>query len=431
VVPALVATLAFAWFPRRTEAVAWLSCRPDLLAALFSVLSLATFDWWLRANPAEAGSHVPSIPHRRARRAWWLVASISAWWLALLSKEAALLVPLAHAALAWNRFRTMSLLLPFAFSWPAYLLWRRAVVGEWIGGYGVEAVAVRPGTATSALKHLAYQVVPPLGPLEPLVRLPLGGAAVAAAMVVLLLGVAWAAWRLREDAVVRVGMAWLLAGLLPVMTLPVSLTTTFNDRLLYLPAIGFVLLATGLLARMRPRTLIAGGTAVCLFFGAWSWMLSQRWARAWTMTSASVAALKDALEQESAPRVYLVAAPDSIGGAYMLRNGVREALASAGARGADRLLLLSWYFLEPDATSSAPVEAALESPTVVRLSSVGPAPQVIVGTPDATGRVEYDAPGTTDRLGRRQWARIRLREPGAVWLVAPGRVEFPGRSSTR
>jgi hypothetical protein len=435
----VVATLAFAWFPRRVEAVAWLSCRPDLCAAWFALLSIFCFERLLRR-----------------RRSMWGGASLVFWWLALLSKESALLVPIVHLTLlAWSRAGTAPVptepcgrvrgtepprdgledssaarprppwrwLLPFAVSMPVYVLCRRAVVGSWIGGYGAGVFAVGTGGASAAAKHAAYQLLPPLEWLEPAMRAGRLAWLAATLVLVVIVCLGLVVWRLRRDGAARVGLALAAAGGLPALTLPVSLTTTFNDRLLYLPALGVALIGAALCSRIRRERLVAGGAAVLALLFVWSWSLSTRWATAGTISDRTLAALAGALERETASRVYLAAVPDSMGGAYLLRNGVREAMQVFGTAGPDRVATLALYFIAPGAVPARPVHAIRRAPLVVQLESVGVDPQVMVGTPDATGRATYEASATLDRFGRRRGATIHLHEPGAVWLVGPGWVE--------
>ena len=73
-----VATLQWAWFPRRVEPVAWLSCRPDLLATALGTWGMAV---WI------AGERRGNAAVRAAGVLLWLVA--------LASKESVALLPLA------------------------------------------------------------------------------------------------------------------------------------------------------------------------------------------------------------------------------------------------------------------------------------------------------------------------------------------------
>ena len=60
----------------------------------------------------------------------------------------------------------------------------------------------------------------------------------------------WAAVvRSRREPAVVFGAAWIVAGTLPVVTLLPSLTSSMNDRLMYLSGAGFALVIGGWLAR--------------------------------------------------------------------------------------------------------------------------------------------------------------------------------------
>lgn len=421
---AIAAALFFAWFPRRTEAVAWLSCRPDLLATVCALGTIVAFQRFADG-----------------RRVVWCVTAVVLWWLAVLSKESALLVGLACVALtgipttagtaAFLTRRPLARLwvLPFLLSVPAFVVVRRLIVGAWVGGYGAEAVVPGPATLVSAVKHLAYQVVPPLELLETAVRTGSGTTLTGLVMAAIAVGIALAAWWARDQPATRVGALWAVFAIAPVMVLPVSLTTTFNDRLLYLPGVGIALIAAGVLARMRGRAAAATLVGLSVLCGAMSFTLSARWRQAGALSDGMLGRIAGALADEPASRIYLTAVPDSIGGAYLLRNGVREALAMHGAVRPERVAVLAWYFLPPDAPARRVVRATRISPDAVSLESVTTSPQIIVGTPDARELIEYDAPASTDRLGRRDHARLRARQPGVFWFVGPAGVEVVAGAS--
>jgi tetratricopeptide (TPR) repeat protein len=87
---ALIAVAVFALHPAQIEAVAYLSARADLLAGVFALASLYAA---LRvADAARGGAAVG-----------WAIAAAVALALAMLSKESAVGVPVAVAAIAWGR----------------------------------------------------------------------------------------------------------------------------------------------------------------------------------------------------------------------------------------------------------------------------------------------------------------------------------------
>jgi hypothetical protein len=300
------------------------------------------------------------------------------------------------------------------------LLLRRLAIGAFIGGYGTGAFTPGPGTIASALKYLAYQIVPPLEPLNAPLRSPLVVGLVGVAAVILAGVVLWCAWRWRVTAVSRVGTAWLVAGVVPVITLPVSLSTTFNDRLLYFPAFGVALIAAAGLARLRPRSLVLVGVLIGVVCLPWSWVLSERWATAGRFTRESLVELARVMTAQPTGRVYLASVPDSLGGAYMLRSGIPQALNVFDVPDPGRVVPLGWYFISPARPRETPVAAWLSDPRTLHLASAGGEPAVMVGTPEAARLVDYEADTSNDRFGRRQSARVHLREPGSVWLMTPG-----------
>jgi hypothetical protein len=172
-----------------------------------------------------------------------------------------------------------------------------------------------------------------------------------------------------------------------------------------------------------PSSGIVLAVMACAACAAWSWSLSGRWALAGTISDGTLAALKQAVDREPGDRIYLAAVPDSVGGAYLLRNGVREALQTAGAVRPERVAVLAWYFLDPARPDVCPVRLAPAAVGALLLESLTSMPQVIAGTPDGAYLVEYEAAASLDRLGRRSAVIIRPREPGAAWLVKPSAVE--------
>jgi hypothetical protein len=425
---AVIATLAVAWFPRRTEAVAWLSCRPDLVSAVFSLASLAAFHVALRAR--QRSDSVVSPPAPPALPA--LLLSLFFWWLALLSKESALLVPAAHAVLAWEvlrkesaptRSRTreiITLLAPFAVSAPCYLVLRRLAIGAWVGGYGAGVLAISPATLLSGAKHLAYQVIPPVEPLEFIVRAAWPRPVVAVLLLLLLGLFARPLWLARRDVALRVGVAWIVANMLPVVTLPISIATSLNDRLLYLPGFGVALIAAALLRRVSSRTLVPAAAVGGCVLGIWSWTLSDRWAQANVLSTRILTSLADGVRNEDASRIYLAAVPDSLGGAYVLRNGVNHALSVMGIPDPMRVVPLTFYFADLDDPFRNPVGASLDAPGTLRLESTTGGPQLMLPLVDPERVAHYQVDGLPDRFSRFQSMRVHLYERGLVLTLSAG-----------
>ncbi|MCL4845622.1 MAG: hypothetical protein KJ066_03735 [Acidobacteria bacterium] len=418
---ATLAVVLFAAFPRRVEAVAWVSCRPDLLAAALAVAMLVAWLAALRATPVD----VPA--GRAAGRAWVPPAAGAAvlWGLSLLAKESTLALPLA--LLAWrgpDAARTSireraRLLVPFAIVGLAYLGLRRFALGAFVGGYGEAAVVPSLGSLGRALRHVAYLVVPPLEGFDALLEQRVGQAAVAVfvfGVVVLLSRVAWTA---RASAAVSCGAWWLAAALLPVFMLPISFTTTFNDRLLYLPGIGLALVLAGALARAS-RAWVAGLAVLACLSAAATHRTATRWQAAGEATASLSGQL--AVQLQTVPAgtdVVLAAVPDSYRGAYMLRNGVAEALVYHATPASQPLRVASVYFV--NRFDETPVRAGATSDGRLRVTGRDGRREVLpTAAVSEAGRV---VEGPPDRYGRYASMEVVVPAASAVFVLTPAGVE--------
>jgi Flp pilus assembly protein TadD len=235
---ALLAAALFAFHPVQVEAVAWISQRKTLLAALFT---LAAFHFHL--------------DHQDGRRPRWSYAlSLLAFGLALLAKPVAVVFPVAlgvHARCAGRRLRLAGLL-PFG----------ACAVAAVLGGIATQPVVAAntrllylgaDGTATALtmgpvlLRYLGLLAWP--ARLSAVYDVPIRArpdpAAVAAlAAVLALVAVGAWLWRRRRQAFFPYALFFL--GLLPVCQV-VPLVTTMNDRYLYFPLLGAAPLAAAAL----------------------------------------------------------------------------------------------------------------------------------------------------------------------------------------
>lgn len=417
---ALVAALAWAWFPRRVETVAWISCRPDLLATFFG-----TFGLWLWIE----GARIHRTPLR--------LAGVLAWAAALLSKESVVLLP--FALIAWpaidgndrrdstrGRFGGLAARLvalwPFLVVLAGYFALRRAATGALIGGY---ASASLTPSASTALKHLVYPLVPPLEPFNRLLTEPLP-LAIATVAVALFAGVVWIAiLRSSHNRAVPFGAAWAVVSALPVAALMPSLTTTFNDRLLYLSGIGFALVVGAWWARGRRPLRVAFAIALALVT-LQTVVVSRRWPVAGQLTTNILRGIAAAAKALPPPQtIYVAAAPDSYRGAYVLRNAIGFALQREGVEDPARAVVVSLYLM--DTPAEMPVHVALQDAATVRLRGKGGHPEVMVGFAESLPFVSMESwSGTHDRYGRREDVRLRLRTRGLVLVTGPDGVTSLG-----
>lgn len=120
---ALIAGLLFLAHPVQTEAVSYISGRADLLMVLFTLVSLLTF----KSFQETQGD----------RRIVYLLASLASFWLALLSKESAIVLPLilvlfilTFGESSHNKLAELKSTLPFGGLAILYLAIRLAVLGS-------------------------------------------------------------------------------------------------------------------------------------------------------------------------------------------------------------------------------------------------------------------------------------------------------------
>lgn len=304
-----LAALVFLLTPAWGESRWWISCQGDLLTALWAVVSLTSFLAWL---------------DRRGRDLLLWGAAL-AYLAALLSKEAALALPLAAALLAWGSGRwsrraeagTGALVAVL----PLYLAARRYVLGGFLAGYGSDVhLSWRPGVALTSLLQLLWRsLLPAPGALG------LSGWVVPAVAVAAGLLVAGVTVRRGQGRLVLALLAAAAVLLLPAANLGISWGDGGGTRFLTLPSVG-----TALALALAVEALVARGRlwrAVALLALAVLGFSASRGAAPWVAAGrraerevAAVAALS-----AGALRVVVLAPTDSVDGAYVLRNGLAEA----------------------------------------------------------------------------------------------------------
>jgi len=227
---ALAGALLFAVHPLHVEAVTYVSGRSDPLAAMLMLVAVLGF---LRGDG-------------RGR-----LASLAAFFLALLAREAALVLPVLLLVLdriVPGRARRPGLdYLPYGAVLAVYLGLRAMSVepGQVMVANAAVPLGFRLLTMAEAVVRYLALVVVPLGlhmertvapvasPLEP------GALAALAAVAALIAGALWArarAWPL------ALGVAWFLVALLPVANV-VPLATFMAEHWLYVPMMGLCLAA--------------------------------------------------------------------------------------------------------------------------------------------------------------------------------------------
>jgi len=325
----MAAGLLFLVLGCHAEAVSWISCRGDLLSAFFVVLALICLCKAYRTDRV---------------RSW--VFSLVFMGLALLSKESAFAAPfLAASCLALMRGRatrsTTSRRCIMALSAHVllvggYLLFRRAMLGSFVGGYGAHGhLRAQPELVAQSLGHFLWRVFLPPPPDRLLDALPAlqGTLAMAwlACLLVLLLALAWRGWR-RPTPVLFCALAF-FAALLPVFNVRIYLSEIEGERYLYLASV-FAAMGVGFgLARLRvQRTRVLVLAALALFQAAVLFSGVQHWRGAATIARTIVSGIQ---EHHEGGTIVLVNKPDTYGGALVFRTGLPEALEHFGPRPID------------------------------------------------------------------------------------------------
>jgi len=272
------AAALFAVHPIHAEAVTTAYGQCDLLAAAFGLLALE------RAYPAEG----------RSLRSGRLLAACACCFLALLSKESAVVIPVLGVLYVGHLYRTGTRSLEpwvgsaeigFAVVTAVYLGLRFAVLGGFFvpselsvmgGEGGLKPAVVTLGTYVRLLVAPMGQTIfyghsrdALAGSAWPEV-LWLGGAVLLTVYT----------WRRRPSPALTLGIGWLVIAILPVANfLPIGVVAA--ERALYLPSMGFALVSALALRSAARRLGRRGGVVliaalILLYMGlsvrvAWHW----------------------------------------------------------------------------------------------------------------------------------------------------------------
>jgi tetratricopeptide (TPR) repeat protein len=247
-VPAFLAALVFALHTINTEPVAWISAIPELI---FTFCLLVSFYLYIRAED------------------WGRMAlpiSLLSFFLALLTKETAIVLVLLipayelsnHGRALFKRWRAY---LPYLVTAAVYMVIRTSVMGGGLHNkffnlsIWESLINIFPLIAKYLGKLLfpwglsaIYPIPPAHSIMEPMVIIGIITA-------LLYLCVLFA---FRKNSFVFFGLLWVFIPLLPVMYVPAIPVSSMADRYLYLPTIGFAMLAAYLARFLFLRTAPAG-----------------------------------------------------------------------------------------------------------------------------------------------------------------------------
>jgi tetratricopeptide (TPR) repeat protein len=251
---AAAVALVFAVHPAHTESVAWISGSPDLVMGAALLGSLLV---------------VARLAERETPARW--AAALGLYAIALGAKEVAIFYPAIVVAMLWvgswragetgrSLGQSIRVAAPFAALATIYFVARLAILGRvsqpHAEGAGLEGTLL---TAPAAFVFYLRQVVFPvwIGPSYPLRAVTFATIGLGNFVVPLLVSVAalaGMAWLARRSKVARFGLALFLLPLVPAMNVgafhPEQLV---HDRYLYLPLLGFLVLALPPLAEAVER----------------------------------------------------------------------------------------------------------------------------------------------------------------------------------
>ena len=260
---AALAALIFALHPVHIEPVAWISAASDTMVTMFAALAFAAF-----LNGRDAERDQQRNPERRKRTAWW-IASLVLLACALLTKEMAVMFAALVGIYAWlypakakvSSGRRIILAVieaaPYAVVTLAYALLRRhallSTTGQFNPSHGMMDVARTLALVMSI--YLRQLLVPvsttglyytPYVTTAIVSQVALPAAVLGSALIGL-----WYWNRRAGNSIVAFAGLWLLVGLAPALYLRNFGNGDFvRDRYMYLPSIGFAILAAMGLRRL-------------------------------------------------------------------------------------------------------------------------------------------------------------------------------------
>ena len=309
--------LFFALLATHSEPVIWISGRTDLLACLFSLASLHVY-----------------LSARLSGRLKRLPLSLAFLLLALLSKEAAIALPLIIVAFElffYVRSKKKDLrtfwsgALPYVALFILYPFVRYLALGKLIGGYGGRTHTHIDLEVVGKLLFYfpSRALVPAMGTASLGGTLvPLSGVVLAAAVVVLLI-MSRVSRERRLPGLVYFMIGVSLLSIVPVMNLSVTAGTSEGTRFLYLPSVFLVLsLALALASVLRKRELVVVCLIIAVAHGSFLVRSTRLWSRAGEVSRSVV---QDIVGTTDTDRLWILNVPDDIRGAYVFRNGISSA----------------------------------------------------------------------------------------------------------
>jgi len=327
--PAFLAALLFAVTAHHAEAVTWIAGRTDVLVTLFSLLSLIAYSRYL-------------LEFRKK----FLILALAAFFLALMTKEMAISLPILVVLLGFFSYSSSPLkirhliisIVCFLAIALLYLVGRYVMLNTVIGGYGTDThvkldillllANVIMFTWKALVPHFLHSSLVIIKTAMPLIHYYL------AAVIVLLIlaGFGGGFFRFKHPLTKFLAIVLMLfvVSLLPVISLGVSFTDTQSERFLYFPSV-FISIAVVylLISIVRP--------ALFFFFYATIWiccvmdlyLINGHWMVAGELAQQSIKTINTQVGNSKKP-ILITNLPDNFKGAYVFRNGIYNAVQLFG-----------------------------------------------------------------------------------------------------
>ena len=271
---AFFAATLFAVYPVNTESVNFVSARNTIFCAAFSLASLlflaksgaemngGSIQESGRANMTNKKS-LASVP-LKSGGAKWIALAFLAYFLALFSKEPAVVLPFFLLSFGFvsceQKFKVKKTVLAGFFAITAiYFVIRHLVLGAFIANYGMSFSLSRFKFITAVyFEHFRLFVYPfklnALYTEQKIVFSPLKAAAAICGVLFLL----YFSLNKKSPAPVRAGAQWIFWGLLPVSNLVKIPSAPIAERFQYTIIFGFVLILGYLVEKLALRKAVIG-----------------------------------------------------------------------------------------------------------------------------------------------------------------------------
>jgi len=318
ILPAFLTACLFVALPSHSEPVSWISGRTDVMAGAFGLLSVYTFMLLLRRRSGPL-----------------LVLTIGLFMTGVLAKESALFIPavwlvmVAAYRITERKFPSVHSRLAIASSMLVlviYFLARKTLLGHFVGGLGTQRhLAIFSGQTLENLGRFAVRVFFPPLPLQDGALVVPSAILLGAAILAFILIVQRKKIHLKRRAVhlILLGTCFFLS-LVPVITMKVSITSTQSERFLYFPSAFAVILLCSLIALVPGRKASA---AILIVLAVLGFVFLQQVNTRWQAAGRLSLEITQMVSNENPDSVLILNLPDNFKGAYVLRNGITEAVS--------------------------------------------------------------------------------------------------------